>query len=41
MGWLLRNLSNLPFMKPMMRFLLGAIAIPLFRWFLRYVVRLR
>jgi hypothetical protein len=41
MGWLLRNLANLPFMKPLMRFLLGAIAIPIFRWFLRYVIRLR
>lgn len=41
MGWLLRHLANLPFMKPAMRFLLGAIAIPLFRLFLRHVVRLR
>lgn len=41
MGAILRMLIHLPFMKPLMRFLLGVIAIPLFRWFLRYVVRLR
>lgn len=41
MGWMIRHLAQLPFVKPLLRFLLGAIAIPLFRLFLRYVVRLR
>lgn len=41
MGAVLRLLLHLPFMKPLMRFLLGMIAIPLFRIFLRHVIRLR
>lgn len=41
MGAILRLLVHLPFMKPLMRFLLGMIAIPLFRLFLRHVIRLR
>ena len=41
MGSVLRMLMHLPFMKPLARFLLGVIAIPLFRLFLRHVVRLR
>lgn len=41
MGSVLRLLMHLPFMKPLMRFLLGMIAIPLFRMFLRHVIRLR
>lgn len=41
MGSLLRILLHLPFVKPLMRFLLGVIAIPLFRSFLRHVIRLR
>jgi hypothetical protein len=41
MGSLLRLLLHLPFVKPLMRFVLGMIAIPLFRMFLRHVIRLR
>ncbi len=41
MGSLLRLFLHLPFVKPLMRFLLGVIAIPLFRLFLRHVIRLR
>src|SRR5688572_8350007 len=41
MGSILRMLMHLPFMKPLARFLLGMIAIPLFRSFLRHVIRLR
>ena len=41
MGSVLRLLMHLPFMKPLMRFLLGMIAVPIFRMFLRHVIRLR
>lgn len=41
MGTLLRMFLHLPLVKPLLRFLLGAIAIPLFRIFLRRVIRLR
>ena len=41
MGSVLRLLMHLPFVKPLMRFLLGMIAVPIFRMFLRHVVRLR
>jgi hypothetical protein len=41
MGSVLRLLMHLPFVKPLMRFLLGMIAVPLFRLFLRHVIRLR
>lgn len=41
MGSILRMLMHLPFMKPLARFLLGVIAIPIFRSFLRHVIRLR
>lgn len=41
MGSFLRLLMHLPFMKPLARFVLGMVAIPLFRAFLRHVIRLR
>lgn len=41
LGSLLRMIVHLPFVKPLMRFVLGMIAIPLFRLFLRHVIRLR
>lgn len=40
MAALWRILLNLPFIKPLLRLLVGVIAVPVFRWFLRRVVRL-
>lgn len=45
MGWLVRILLPMPLMRPLLkpitRFLVGALAIPMFRIFLRRVVRLQ
>ena len=40
MGAIFRMLLSLPFFKPLMRLVIGMIAIPMFRWFLRFVLRM-